>query len=34
MKGIEQLDKLNEQQTLVLARSDAGALNLQAVQLP
>jgi hypothetical protein len=34
MKGVEQLDKLNEQQTLILARSDAGALNLQAVQLP
>ncbi len=34
MKGIEQLDKLNDQQTLVLARSEAGALNLTAVQLP
>jgi hypothetical protein len=34
MKGIEQLDLLNETHSLVLARSDAGALNLEAVALP
>lgn len=34
MKGIVQLDLLNERQGLVLARTDAGALNLQAVALP
>jgi hypothetical protein len=33
MKGIEQLAKLDDQHSLVLARTD-GALNLQAVQLP
>jgi hypothetical protein len=34
MKGIEQLDLLNDTHTLVLARTDAGALNLDAVALP
>lgn len=34
MKGIEQLDLLNETQSLVLARSETGALNLDAVPLP
>jgi hypothetical protein len=34
MKGIEQLDLLNDTHSLVLARSDAGALNLDAVALP
>jgi hypothetical protein len=34
MKGVEQLDLLDEAHSLVLARSDAGALNLQALPLP
>jgi hypothetical protein len=34
MKGIEQLDLLDEAHSLVLARSDAGVLNLEAVALP
>ena len=34
MKGIEQLDLLDETHSLVLARSDAGALNLEALALP
>jgi hypothetical protein len=34
MKGIEQLDLLDDTHTLVLARSDAGALNLEALALP
>ena len=34
MKGVEQLDLLDETHSLVLARSDAGALNLQALPLP
>jgi hypothetical protein len=34
MNGIEQLDLLDDRQTLVLARVDGGALNLQAVPLP
>lgn len=34
MKGIEQLDLLDANNTIVLARSDAGALNLSVVALP
>ena len=34
MKGIEQLDLLDETHSLVMARSDAGVLNLEAVALP
>lgn len=34
MKGIEQLDLLDAANSIVLARSDAGALNLQVVALP
>jgi hypothetical protein len=34
MKDVEQLDLLNDTQSIVLARSAAGALNLQAVALP
>jgi hypothetical protein len=34
MKGIEQLDLLDDARTVVLARSDAGALNLDVVALP
>jgi hypothetical protein len=34
MKGIEQLDLLDAANTIVLARGDAGALNLQVVALP
>jgi hypothetical protein len=34
LKGVEQLDRLDDARTLLLARSDAGALNLQAVPLP
>ena len=31
MKGIEQLDLLDATHSLVIARSDAGALNLQSL---
>jgi hypothetical protein len=34
MKGIEQLDLLDANRTLVLARSDGGALSLAAAALP
>jgi hypothetical protein len=34
MRGVEQLDLLDEARTIVLARSDAGALNLDVVALP
>ena len=34
MKGIEQLDLLDAARTIVLARSEAGALNLDVVALP
>jgi hypothetical protein len=34
MKGVEQLDLLDDAHSVVLARSDAGALNLQSVPLP
>jgi len=34
MKGIEQLDLLDDTHSIVLARSDAGMLNLEAVPLP
>jgi hypothetical protein len=34
MKGVEQLDLLDAQNTIVLARTDAGALNLDVVALP
>lgn len=34
MKGIEQLDLLDAQTTLVLARGDSGALNLDVVPVP
>lgn len=34
MKGIEQLDLLDDARTIVLARSAAGALNLDVVSLP
>ena len=34
LKGVEQLDLLDDRLTLLLARSEAGALNLQAVPLP
>jgi len=34
MKGIEQLDLLDDARTIVLARSEAGALNLDVVSLP
>ena len=34
MKGVEQLDLLDDTRTIVLARSDAGALNLDVVALP
>lgn len=34
MKGIVQLDLLNDTHSLVLARTEAGALNLEAVPLP
>jgi hypothetical protein len=34
MKGVEQLDQLDAQNSIVIARSDSGALNLQVVPLP
>jgi hypothetical protein len=34
MTGIQQMDKLDEQNTIVIARTSAGALNLQVVPLP
>jgi len=34
MKGVEQLDLLDETHSIVLTRSNAGALDLQAVALP
>jgi hypothetical protein len=34
MKGVEQLDLLDDARTILLARSDAGALNLNVVDLP
>ena len=34
LKGVEQLDLLDDARTILLARSDAGALNLDIVALP
>jgi hypothetical protein len=34
MKGVEQLDLLDDSRTIVLARSEAGALNLDVLALP
>ena len=34
MQGIEQLDKLDENNSIVVARTAAGVLNLQVVALP
>jgi hypothetical protein len=34
LKGVEQLDPLDEQRAVVLMRSAAGALDLAAVALP
>jgi hypothetical protein len=34
MKGVEQLDLLDESRTIILARADGGALNLDVVSLP
>ena len=34
MKGVEQLDLLDDARTIVLARSEAGVLNLDVVSLP
>ena len=34
MKGVEQLDLLDAQRAIVLARAEGGALSLQAVALP
>ncbi|MGH9221231.1 MAG: hypothetical protein ACRD1W_18135, partial [Vicinamibacterales bacterium] len=34
MKGVEQLDLLDATNTIVLARTDAGVLNLDVVALP
>ena len=34
MKGVEQLDLLDANNTIVLARTDAGVLNLDVVALP
>jgi hypothetical protein len=34
LKGVEQLDLLDEARTILLARNDAGALNLDIVALP
>ncbi|HEY7188620.1 MAG TPA: hypothetical protein VH436_18815 [Vicinamibacterales bacterium] len=34
MKGVEQLDQLDAQNSIVIARGDSGAVNLQVVPLP
>jgi hypothetical protein len=34
LKGVEQLDLLDDKQTLLLSRTEAGGLNLQTVALP
>jgi hypothetical protein len=34
LKGVQQLDRLNQQQALLLVRTGSGALNLQTVPLP
>jgi len=34
MQGVEQLDKLDDQNSIVIARSASGAMNLQVVPLP
>jgi hypothetical protein len=34
MKGVEQLDQLDAQNSIVIARGESGALNLQVVPLP
>jgi hypothetical protein len=34
MTGVEQLDKLDDNNSIVIARNSAGALNLQVVPLP
>ena len=34
LKGVEQLDLLDDQRALILARAEGGALSLQAVSLP
>jgi len=34
MQGIEQLDKLDDQNSIVIARASSGAMNLQVVPLP
>ncbi len=34
MKGVEQLDLLDAANTIILARTDAGVLNLDVVALP
>jgi len=34
MKGIEQLDQLDAQNSIVIARNGSGALDLQVVPLP
>jgi hypothetical protein len=34
LKGVEQLDRLNDQSAVILARSDSGSLNLKTIPLP
>jgi hypothetical protein len=34
LKGVEQLDLLDDKQALVIVRNEAGPLNLEAVALP
>jgi hypothetical protein len=34
MTGVDQLDLLDDEHVLVIARNDAGQLNLEAVALP
>ena len=34
LKGVQQLDKLNEANALLLVRSDEGSLNLETVPFP
>jgi hypothetical protein len=34
LKGVEQLDRLNQDNAVVLVRADSGSANLQTVPLP
>ena len=34
LKGVEQMDKLNDHHAVVLARGENGALNMSTIELP